>query len=164
MRVLDDDPAAVRGFSGGLPMTTLTCTRCGAAFEGKEHRRNKPYCSNLCRFARDKQGEKHHGAKLTEAQVRAIRADPRRHRGPARRNSALSGGANLTQSNWVYRHAYDYCKRLEGILHRPASSSLPLRLCPPSPRPPAERFFGAHRRIPRGLILDLGVEFDANHA
>ena len=61
-------------------MTTLTCTKCGAAFEGKQHRRNKPYCSNLCRYARDKQGEKHHGAKLTEAQVRAIRADPRRHK------------------------------------------------------------------------------------
>ena len=54
-------------------MTTLACTKCGAAFEGKEHRRKKPYCSNLCRYARDKRGEKHHGAKLTEAQVRAIR-------------------------------------------------------------------------------------------
>jgi hypothetical protein len=61
-------------------MTTLTCTKCGAAFEGKENRRNKPYCSNLCRYARDKRGEKHHGAKLTEPQVRAIRADPRRHK------------------------------------------------------------------------------------
>jgi hypothetical protein len=61
-------------------MTTLVCTKCGAAFEGKEHRRNKPYCSNLCRYARDKRGEKHHGAKLTEPQVRAIRADRRRHK------------------------------------------------------------------------------------
>ena len=91
-RPADDDPlpphrSAAANSRSPLPApqhgrwrTTLACTKCGAAFEGKEHRRKKPYCSNLCRYARDKRGEKHHGAKLTEAQVRAIRADPRRHK------------------------------------------------------------------------------------
>lgn len=82
----------------------MICVKCGASFEGEPHPTRKPFCSQRCRWGRPRHGELHHFAKLTEAQVRAIRADPRMGIVIAADYGITPGHASLIRSRKTWRH------------------------------------------------------------